>query len=407
MKPTNHSATRMSGDAPARPGPAPATGAGRVLIIDDEPQVLAVMERLVRSAGFDTVTARDAVGALRHLGDAAFEAVVSDICMPGMSGLDLLCEVRKHDMDVPVVFVTGMPTMETALTAMQHGALRYLQKPFNHDEFKQVVTKAVQLGRLAAIKRRAIEAQGLSHGIVSDLAGAAARLDDTLASIWMAFQPLVRCPDFSVFGYEALMRSRDTVLSHPGLVLAAAEQVERLPDLGRLVRRKVAAVVASSDVETVFLNLHPMDLKDPDLVDPASDLARVADRVVLEITERATLSGDREMSATLADLRRMGFRIAIDDLGAGYASLGSFVMLEPDVVKIDMGLVRGVHESPIKLRLVRSIVELCQDMGQLVVAEGVEVVAERDALVGLGCDLLQGFLFARPGPPFPTVQSQG
>ena len=97
----------------------------------------------------------------------------------------------------------------------------------------------------------------------------------------------------------------------------------------------------------------------------------------------------------------MGFRIAIDDLGAGYAGLTSFATLEPEFVKLDMSLVRDVDKNPTKKKLVRSMTSLCRDLGMLVVAEGVETLAERDVLVEAGCDLLQGYLLAKPGKPFP------
>ena len=99
----------------------------------------------------------------------------------------------------------------------------------------------------------------------------------------------------------------------------------------------------------------------------------------------------------------MGFRIAVDDLGAGYAGLTSFALLEPEIVKLDMTLVRDIHESATKQKLVKSMAALCKDMGMVVVAEGVETTAERDVLAGLGCDLMQGYLFAKPGKPFPEV----
>jgi EAL domain-containing protein (putative c-di-GMP-specific phosphodiesterase class I) len=91
-------------------------------------------------------------------------------------------------------------------------------------------------------------------------------------------------------------------------------------------------------------------------------------------------------------------------MGAGYAGLTSFALLEPEVVKLDMSLVRDVHQSPTKQKVIRSMTSLCKELGMLVVAEGVETPAERDMLIELDCDLLQGFLFARPGRPFPEVQ---
>jgi EAL domain-containing protein (putative c-di-GMP-specific phosphodiesterase class I) len=97
----------------------------------------------------------------------------------------------------------------------------------------------------------------------------------------------------------------------------------------------------------------------------------------------------------------MGFRIAVDDLGAGYAGLTSFAMLEPELVKLDMTLVRDIDRSPTKQKLVRSVAGLCKELGMMVVGEGVETAAERDVLISCGCDLLQGYLFAKPDRPFP------
>jgi EAL domain-containing protein (putative c-di-GMP-specific phosphodiesterase class I) len=102
-------------------------------------------------------------------------------------------------------------------------------------------------------------------------------------------------------------------------------------------------------------------------------------------------------------LRSMGFKIAVDDLGAGYSGLTSFARLEPEIVKIDMSLVRDIEREPMQCKLVASLASLCRDTNRLVVAEGVETIEERDALIACGCDLLQGYLFARPGPPFPIV----
>jgi EAL domain-containing protein (putative c-di-GMP-specific phosphodiesterase class I) len=98
----------------------------------------------------------------------------------------------------------------------------------------------------------------------------------------------------------------------------------------------------------------------------------------------------------------MVFRVAIDDLGAGYAGLTSFATLDPDFVKLDMSLVRDIHRNHTKERVVRSMAAVCRELGMLVVAEGVESPQERDLLVALGCDFLQGYLLAKPGRPFPT-----
>jgi EAL domain-containing protein (putative c-di-GMP-specific phosphodiesterase class I) len=159
-----------------------------------------------------------------------------------------------------------------------------------------------------------------------------------------------------------------------------------------------------ADIPQVFVNLHPTDLLDDDLFADSSALCSIAQKVVLEITERASLSGIPDLQTRIAQLRTLGFRIAIDDVGAGYAGLTSIALLEPEVIKIDMALIRDIDREPTKRRIVSAMASLCREMNVLVIPEGIETAAERDTLVSLGCDLMQGYLFAKPGKPFPEAQ---
>src|SRR6201999_4259426 len=135
-----------------------------------------------------------------------------------------------------------------------------------------------------------------------------------------------------------------------------------------------------------------------------SPLTPYASHVVLEITERTSLSRIGDVRSCVGKLRELGFRIAVDDLGAGYAGLSSFSQIEPDVAKLDMSLVRGIDASPRKASIVRSMLTVCQrELGTYVVCEGVETEAERDTLTELGANLLQGYLFARPQRGFRGV----
>jgi len=171
-----------------------------------------------------------------------------------------------------------------------------------------------------------------------------------------------------------------------------------------LVRRQAAAAASHAPKDALlFVNLHPRDLMDPELTRLDSPLTAIAHRVVLEITERASLGGLDDVQARVTALRALGFRIAVDDLGAGYAGLTSFALLEPDIVKIDMSLTRDIDRSPVKQKLVASLTGLCREMNLTIVTEGVETPEERDTLTALGCDLLQGYLFAKPGPAFPDA----
>jgi EAL domain-containing protein (putative c-di-GMP-specific phosphodiesterase class I) len=379
------------------------TGAdvGTVVLVDDSPSVLKMLERALDGTArlFPCGNGSDAVARVRSGG---VDVVVSDITMPGMTGLDLLRAIREYDSDLPVVLLTGRPTVESAAEAIEHGVFRYLTKPFQPDALRGTVRQASQLYRLARVKR---EALGLA-GVVgpSDRVGLEVTFQQALAALSLAFQPIVSVTDRSVVAHEALMRSATAALPGPLDVIGAAERLGALFDVGRLVRGWASDLFRSeARSRLLFLNLHPRDLLDPELTAPHSALAPIADRVVLEITERAPLERIADVRARVAVLRSRGYRIAIDDLGAGFAGLTSFAVLEPDIVKVDMSLTRDVDRSPIKQKIIRAMTTLCHEMGMHIVAEGVETVAERDTLVELGCDLLQGYLFARPGPPFPSA----
>ncbi|HVO31637.1 MAG TPA: EAL domain-containing protein, partial [bacterium] len=258
---------------------------------------------------------------------------------------------------------------------------------------------AVQMATMARLRREALAVTSSSK-IDPELRGV---FEQALADLWIAYQPLVG-RDGSLYGHEALMRLKHPKVPHPGAMLEIAEQLDDLPTLGRTIRTRAASPVANApESGALFVNLHPYDLNDPDLVSPGSPLAQIAERVVLEITERKDLSNIQTLRQRIIQLREIGFRVAVDDLGAGYAGLTSFALLEPDIVKIDMSLVRDLDRSPVKQRLVRSITNLCRDMGIVVVGEGVETKAERDALLEFGVDLLQGYLLAKPGQPFPKI----
>lgn len=374
-----------------------------MLVADDDEIVRRAIVRLLARAGFSVDEVADGTAAVAALGRQSFDVIVSDISMPGVDGIAVLRAARTRDPDVPVILVTGGPELATAIEALRLGAFDYVLKPFDTEKLTQSVARANLLHRMARVKREALDLVGGGGLGTSDRAGLEASFDRALSTMWMAYQPIVRASGRVVHGYEALMRSDEKTLPHPGAVLDAAERLARVRDVGRRVRSLAAGPMASCDpAALLFVNLHASDLVDGTLTLPDTPLAAIAERVVLEITERASLDEVADVRSRIGALRAMGFRIAIDDLGAGYAGLTSFASLEPEFVKIDMSLVRGVDANPTKQKLVGSVVSLCRDLGMQVIAEGVETVAERDALVGLGCDLLQGYLLARPGKPFPA-----
>ena len=213
---------------------------GNILIADDEPMLLRGLDRVLTRAGFEVVTVSDGLKAAEMLMEIDFDAIVSDISMPGMSGIQLLRAARERDLDVPVLLVTGAPAVETAVEALEYGAFQYLTKPVDSKQFEQAIEKAVQLHRMALMKREALALLGTSQAMAGDRAGLEASFERTLQTLWMAYQPIVRAQDRDLFGYEALLRSGEPTLPHPGAILDAAERLDRLQLLGRTIRDSAA-----------------------------------------------------------------------------------------------------------------------------------------------------------------------
>jgi len=373
---------------------APSAGA-RVLIVEDDRGLLEAYTDTLLERGFEVAAAADAAAALRALAATPFEVVVSDVVLPGSSGVDILHAVRARDLDVPVVLVTGNPTVETAVSALELGALHYLVKPVATAELVRCVEHAVQLRKLTAARLEAFR-HLKSTRFIGDPAGLEAVFHRSLAALYMAYQPIVRTRDGSVFGWEALLRTREEMVAGPLAFIDIAERLHRVRELGRAIRHSVSLTAGRTRGVMFFVNLHAEDLEDETLYDPASPLSALAPEIVLEITERDPLDAVPEVVERVRRLRSLGFRLAVDDLGSGYSGLTSFACLEPDFVKLDRGLIHGIDREPVKKKVVGSIVSVSRDLGVSVIAEGIETAAERDAAAEAGADLLQGFFFRRP-----------
>jgi EAL domain-containing protein (putative c-di-GMP-specific phosphodiesterase class I) len=257
-----------------------------------------------------------------------------------------------------------------------------------------------ELARLRRLALSLVEKEGHALG---DRASLEARFASACASARIAWQPIISLRDRRVIGYEALLRTGEPTLIRPDHFIDAAARLGRLNDLGRLARARTAADTVNAPPDTTFfVNVHASDLKDDELILPSSPLTKLASRVTLELTERASLHDAGDVRGRLDALRSLGFRLAVDDLGAGYAGLSSLAVVDPEVVKIDMSLVRDVDSNAAKQEVIRSMTRLAGDLGMDIIVEGVETAAERDTLSTLGCDLMQGYLFARPGFGFPV-----
>jgi EAL domain-containing protein (putative c-di-GMP-specific phosphodiesterase class I) len=318
--------------------------------------------------------------------------------MPELDGFGLTQALSARSDDLPVLLMTGEPSLEGAVRAIDDGAVSYLGKPFGREALASAVGRAVRRHDSARVRREAVSDRTL-HGDDA----LEQRFVTALARSWMAFQPIVDVANRDVFAYEALLRTDEESLRRPDIFIAAAERLDRVHQLGRTVRANVAAAAIDSPPSALlFVNIHGLELTDEELFSSDSPLTRLAPRIVLELTERIGIdpvAGPRQV----AMLRKLGYRIAVDDLGAGYSALSALATLAPEIVKLDMSMIRDLDKHAAKRRVVVAIAALCRELGSRVVAEGVETEGERAACIDSGIDLLQGYLFAKPQRGFASL----
>ncbi len=373
---------------------------GRVLVVDDDGAIRRVCARVLAAEGWAVTMADDGRAGITAVetADAPFDCVLSDVNMPEVDGYQLVSAVRKLDDDIPVLLMTGDPSLDGAVRAIDTGAVSYITKPFDHEALAGAVARAARRHGVARMRRRS-EGYAKERATSPDIEQRFAR---ALEQSWIAFQPIVDIARRGVFAYEALLRTDEESLRRTDILIATAERLDKIHQLGRAVRAQVARAAETVPGDALlFVNIHGLDLLDEELFATDCPLAKHAPRIVLEITERIGLDPAIGPSR-VAMLRGLGYRIAVDDLGAGYAALGALASLEPEVVKLDMSLIRELERHPTKRRVVGAIATLCRELGSRVVAEGVETVAERTACTEAGIELLQGYLFARPARGFPA-----
>lgn len=226
--------------------------------------------------------------------------------------------------------------------------------------------------------------------------------------VTMAFQPIVDIENAKVFAYEALVRGVDG--SGAAAVLAAVTSENRFA-FDQLCRRRAVEHAARLGVESrVSINFMPNAVYQPSVcLGTTLAAARRAsfpiERIMFEVTEGERIEDRAHLVRILSEYKRSGFVTAIDDFGAGHSGLTLLAEFQPDVIKLDMDLVRGIHTDAVRRSVIASMMGLMRGLGIAVVAEGVETAAECTALKGLGVTLMQGYHFARPGfEILPSVQ---
>jgi EAL domain-containing protein (putative c-di-GMP-specific phosphodiesterase class I)/CheY-like chemotaxis protein len=383
----------------------------RILIVDDEPANVLLLERILERAGYtQRCTTTDPRQAVTRFAETAPDLVLLDLHMPHLDGfavMEALATVIGPDELVPVVVLTADSTAEVRQRALAAGANDFLTKPFDATEVLLRIQNLLHTRTLHVRlheHNRALEAKVRAHDeaerrLAMEHLVRRRRIEQVLeGSLWtMVFQPIVHLATGRVTGAEALARFSVEPDQGPDRWFADAAAV------GLGLELELAAVQTAlgeldqlPDAVYLSLNVSADTATSPALLDVLHDVA--SQRLVLELTEHARVDDYASLRAAIDPLRERGVRLAVDDAGAGFASLNHILCLDPDIIKLDVVFTHGIDRDPVRRALAASLVGFGREIDACILAEGVETAAEFETLRALGVDHAQGYYLARPGP---------
>jgi len=380
----------------------------RVLVADDDAEMRAVLADVIETDPSLTLVglASDAPEAIELAKVVDPDVVLLDVNMPGGGGGEAAREIRRMAPATAIIALTAHQDETSVHEMLAAGAGSYLVKGAS----PQTILAALR----GSVVGRSVLSDSIAHHVVTDLSTRlrAERHDEALLRQWdgriravlkggdglsIVFQPVVSLRSGEAIGLEALARFSSEPFHGPDVWFAHAAA------LGLGVELELAAVAAA----VAFFPRIPPELRVGLNVSPEAVLSCRLDpvldrlppnRVVLEITEHAHIADYAELRGALAKLRRLGVKLAIDDAGAGYASLRHILQLAPDSIKLDISLTRDIHAVRSQRALTAALVAFGVETGACIVAEGIETAEELDTLRDLGVEYGQGYYLGRPGP---------
>jgi EAL domain-containing protein (putative c-di-GMP-specific phosphodiesterase class I)/ActR/RegA family two-component response regulator len=377
-----------------------------VLIADDEPALRgALVELLAHEDDVVLVgTAGDADEAIAIAGDSRPDVALVDVSMPAGGGARAAREIARCSPDTRVIALSAFEDRPTVLEMLRAGAVGYLVKGTTGDEIIGSIQKVMAGGA-------SLSAEVIS-GIVAELSKQLRREDAerqqvdarrseierfvTGDGVSMAFQPIVDLETKAVVGVEALARFSAAASRPPNEWFAEAVSLALGVQLElATLRQALRALPRVGPGVYLAVNCSHRAAVSTEL---AALVQPHAGRLVLEITEHEAVEDYPSLVDALAPLRANGARVAIDDAGAGFASLRHTLRIAPDIVKLDMSLTRGIDADRGKRALAAALVSFAMEMDFALVAEGIETADELEALRELGVGFGQGYFLAVPGP---------
>jgi EAL domain-containing protein (putative c-di-GMP-specific phosphodiesterase class I)/AmiR/NasT family two-component response regulator len=399
----------QSADAPhARPA---FLAAATVMIVDDQEANLALLERILDDGGVGRViSVRDPIAAIARCVQLPPDLLVLDLHMPEMDGFGVMAELKRELGDerfLPILVLTADVTRSTRERALLAGAKDFVTKPFDRIEIMLRVSNLIETASLYQQVasdnerlRRELEAERAEERRgVRERRDRLDRVERLLAAddLTIAFQPVVDLFDGEVVGAEALARFPSAVPRPPNLWFDDAHAVGLGDELEvRAIERAIEQLRGLPAGAFLAVNVSPSVVASPMLLDALSRCD--GRRIVVELTEHSRIEEYESLIASLDALRLQGIRVAVDDAGAGYAGLRHILRLRPDLLKMDIELIRGIDTDPARRALAAALRSFADEIGAVVVAEGVETAAELETLRGLDVRFGQGYHLARPGP---------
>jgi EAL domain-containing protein (putative c-di-GMP-specific phosphodiesterase class I) len=377
-------------------------GVLRVLLLDDEPLVLDTLVLCLAAPGIHLTACREIEAAEALLASFRFDVLVTDLTLSrlgGLEGMRLIRFVATHFPDTTVYVLSAHVDQEVRALAAVLGASLVLEKPAGLGELRQLL-----------LQHR--EQAGLAFPLPAE-DGPVDRVDpleDFLAagSLRALLQPVVRLEKSgapaALFGVESLARGPGSLLlGDPALLFAYAARKELLFEVDMICVRAAFAEVRKLGLQAIaFLNVQPRSMTNPEFAARLGEAVAAAalepEGIVLELNEQQSIVNPRAFAATLAALRQLGFRVALDDFGEGSSNLNLFKDLRPDFLKISGTFSKGLARDPLRQIIVRSTAEMAARAGTTTIMEAVETAEDAALLPELGIHLAQGFHFSEPLP---------
>jgi len=362
-----------------------------ILIIDGDKKSAQAMSDLIESHSYKADVTHNNVDALTQINHFP-DLILLDRTMPDIDALEICRAVRsnKRLQHISIIVLSEHNLSAEKAKGLQQGADDYVTKPIDGEE---LIARVEAVLRRNQVFRESQDKRGVLVTELKEILGG--------ELITPHFQPIYSMDTHLPYGLEALSRPQTNglidnaeFLFKTALILDMYSEVEML-----CWRKAVAEWKKDANREKLFLNCTPYFIESGRLnKDFLNNLNINLNSMVLEITERTAIQNQKLFLGELNTLRSYGIKIAVDDVGSGYASLDTVIEIRPDIVKIDRHLVHNLHKDELRYNIVHSVITFCKKSKIMTVAEGIEYEEELDAISELGVDAIQGYLIGRPTP---------